>query len=147
MSLTNFIENIHLSSQEKIGNLSVPISIWGNGAADAIQSSYDYFEYEQSFNGIWESEYQPAKIILIVGPINTVQLNEIKDRLKSLEKQKPFVVYAEGLLPKRVLNNAKGVVKDIRNHIRVDLEYQKHPIQLRELISGVFDLMKGRNEK
>lgn len=147
MSLTNFIENRHLSSQEKVGNLSLPISIWGNGAADAIQSNYDYFEYEQSFNGVWESEYQPARIILIVGPINTVQLNEIKERLKSLEKQNPFVVYAEGLLPKRVLNNAKGVVKDIRNHIRVDLEYQKHPLQLKELISSVFDLMKGKDEK
>lgn len=141
------LDQLNISTQSKLNNLNVPISLWGNGVLDTLSFHHEYDQYISSFEGLRAGPDQPPEIFIVVGPINKVQLDDLKFDLKQYEDQKPFVVYIEGLLSRKILRYSTEIVSDLRNHIRIDYEYHKHPVQLDELVSEILSLIKGKDEK
>lgn len=140
------LDKMNNKIQAKLNNLNIPISLWGNGVIDAIGGNHEFDVFEKSFEGIRASHDQPPEIFLIVGPINKTQVYEMKTAMEKLEDKKPFVVYAEGLLPKKILNLAPHAVTDIRNYMTIDLEYHKYPLQIDELVSDMIQLLEGKDD-
>lgn len=142
------LDQLNISQQDKLKNLNVPVSLWGNGVLDGLSYHHEYDRFAFSFEGIKASFEQPPEVFLIVGPINKLQLKDLVqeiDRVKDLRKT--YVVYVEGLLSKRVLKFSDGAVSDLRNYVNIDLEYHKHPVQLDELVQEILRLIKGNDEK
>ena len=140
------LDQLNIKAQEKLNNLNVPVSLWGNGVVDSISHHHEFDLFQRSFEDLRVSENQPPEVFLVIGPINQTQLKNLKENYEHHKDRKPFVVYAEGLLSKKILKFAPDIVKDIRNHIPIDLEYQKHPLQLDELVSEIISLIKGQDE-
>jgi len=80
------IEKIIENLNRKIGTITgfhhLKISVWGNDLLDSFQYNYDFHDHADSFLSLKESEYQPAEIILIVGPIiiNSIKLKNDMSR-------------------------------------------------------------------
>ena len=140
------LDQLNNSAQDKLKNINVPISLWGNGVVDCISHHHEFDLFQRSFEELRCSDYQPPEIFLIIGPINKNQLHDLIEKYEQYKERKPFVVYAEGLLSKRILKFAPEAVSDLRNHFPIDLEYQKHPLQLDELVSEIIHLIRGRDE-
>ena len=146
MAELSFISKIQNKIQEYNRSFDIPISIWGNTAEDNALYNFKHSDYSYAFEEDKVLSHYIPKIVLVFGPINKKQLQLMQERLEEFP-ERPYVVYVHGPLPPQLMKYSDAVVTDIRNHLKIDYEYHKFPIDSEELFNSLLGLLKGNYER
>jgi Ni,Fe-hydrogenase III small subunit len=144
--INKILDNIQRNLSHFTGKHHLRLSIWGNDVNDSFQYDYDFHNHSDSFLSVNESIYQPANIILIVGALNYHQLEQVKKLYNSMDSEKRFIVNVTGSLHSKLINKSYMTVKDLKDHLKVNLEYTKYPFSLEELLKEIVELKDGVHE-
>lgn len=144
--IKNLIDNIQRSISQVTGKHHLRLSIWGNDVNDSFQYHYDFHNFSDSFISLQENEFQPANIILIMGSINFHQIEKIKEIYEKMDEGNRFVVNVKGSLYSSLLDKSYMTVKNLQDHLHVDLEYSKYPFSLEELLKEIIEMKDGTYE-
>lgn len=144
MASESVLHRLETKIQQYNKSFDIPISIWGNTAKDNLLYNYKYNNASYAFRDNCEGASYEPRVVLIFGPINKKQLKRMKLKLEQWSS-KPFIVFVHGPLKSKI--KSPYLVADIRNHIKIDLEYHKSPVDLEELFHLLLGLLRGNYDK
>ncbi len=117
---------------DKTLSLPFDVSLWGNDVLDALIVNDDFFKYASS---LWneETNHTWGELIIIVGFVNQNQMCKLKEHYNQIQGHR-MVVKIEGSLPQKLITKNKENYIHEDELIKVDLHYNKFPLELDSLI-------------
>lgn len=142
--VNDFLHKISLKL-DSLGNKKVLNAIYIGNGGDSLLSSH--FEFS---NHVGDLFGQPAindlsdlDTIIIIGSINLNQVQKLKALYNRLGRKQKYVIQIKTSLSELEAEAAYFICSDIDKYIKVDLVYNRYPIDMDDLFSQIKELKDG----
>ncbi len=146
--INHMIESIQASLSRATDVYPLRISFWGNDIKEGLHYNYDFYHCNEDFLTVHESDQQPANIFLILGPLNSIQRELLKERYRNsqTETEQKLLVHVRGSIPDELLKKSYMCSSSDEDKIDFDFVYDKYPIDVLELRSKLIELVGKKRE-
>lgn len=108
---------------------------WGNNVVELVGMNFDVIEYESSIIPISCYQDELVDIVCVVGPINSIQVDELVHFLGK-RVDKPMTVLLHREIDSLVLGDRWYHL--LREKVTFDLEFKQNRFSLTELMNSIY---------
>lgn len=138
MSLTSFIETKTFHIEDYNGLTRLNAIFVGNDLQSNLFTNFDFPHYIENFFHTHTSFVSSEPECMVIwGALNLNQLGRVKYLLEENEQSLKKVIYVKSSVDDYLSEHCYNLVNNLEDHIKVDLVYEKFPINLADFFEAI----------